>query len=415
MGKNFRNFKLFVFIPLLIIIVFLAVRFTNLTYGQTLSYTVALPIAQTAPVFKDIEISVDEIVASGFEFPVELAAAWDGTNRLFVAEQPGTIRIIKSGVVLSEPFLDLRSLVVFNGEQGLLGLTFHPEYSTNGYLFVNYTRTPDGATVIARYQVSQGNPDLADENSAKVILVIPQPNTNHNGGKITFGPDGYLYIATGDGGGAGDPQNNAQNLNSLLGKILRIDINQGDPYLIPSDNPFDFPGARGEIWSFGLRNPWRFSFDRLTGDLYIGDVGQGAKEEIDYLAFGTPGGVNFGWDCMEGTIIYSTDPPCENQAYLNTLTPPLLDYDRAEGRSVTGGYVYRGQSFPDMVGRYFYADFVSGAIWSIQKFANGTWSEIHSELDTTLNISSIGEDEAGELYVLGYSNGVVYRINQKTN
>ncbi len=353
----------------------------------------------------DYELSVDEVVATGFSAPVQVTHAGDGSGRLFVLEQSGAIRIIKQGQVLPDPFLDVANLIVYGGERGLLGLAFHPDYAQNGYFYIDYTRAEDGATVVARYTVSPSNPDQADPHSAMILLTIAQPYVNHNGGQLHFSPaDGYLYIGTGDGGSAGDPQNYAQDPASLLGKLLRLDVDGDVPYAIPPDNPYVGQSGRDEIWALGLRNPWRFSFDRETGDVYIGDVGQNAWEEIDYQAVQTSGGVNFGWRCMEGTHEYNFSDACASA----TLTPPIAEYAHSEGRSVTGGFVYRGRDFPALIGRYFYADYVSGKIWSLSHSdAGGATSRL--ELETGLNISAFGEDERGEVYIVDHS-GTLRRL-----
>lgn len=360
-------------------------------------------LAQEAnPSELDLQISVEQVVASGLTQPVQVTHAGDGSGRLFILEQPGRIRILQNGSLLATPFLDISSKVSCCGERGLLGLAFHPNYPTNGYFFVNYTRKPDGATVIERYQVS-GNPNQASTSTAFPLLVIPQPYENHNGGQIFFGPDGMLYIGTGDGGSGGDPQNHAQNLDSLLGKILRIDVDRGSPYAIPLDNPFVGKPGRDEIWAFGLRNPWRWSFDRLTGDLYMGDVGQNSWEEINFQPANT-GGLNYGWRCYEGTHVYNLSPPCPGP-----LTPPIAEYDHSVGQSVTGGFVYRGAGFPRMYGVYFYADFVQGKIWGAARDGAGAWSSTLL-LDSPYYISAFGEDEAGELYICDYYAGKIRKL-----
>jgi Glucose / Sorbosone dehydrogenase/IPT/TIG domain len=316
--------------------------------------------------------------------------------------------------VRATAFLDIRSLVGCCGERGLLGLAFHPRYSENGFFFVDYTNTA-GDTVIARYRVSS-DPGAADSSSGVTLLTIPQPFANHNGGQLAFGPDGYLYVGMGDGGSANDPMCNGQRDESLLGKILRIDVaNAGSApfYGIPPDNPFAAPGgARDEIWAKGLRNPWRFSFDRSTGDLFIGDVGQGAREEIDFQAAGAPGGRNYGWKIMEGTICGGGGtsgcpggvPTCNSPV----LTLPILEYSHSGGDcSVTGGYVYRGRQFPSLVGTYLYGDYCTGKIWGATSAA-GSWS---SRLFTRRapNLTTFGEDASGELY-LATENGLFARI-----
>ena len=338
-------------------------------------------------------------VLSGLASPLLVTNAHDGSQRLFVLEQPGRIQVLQPGAVAPTVFLDIAARVQFGGEQGLLGLAFHPQFGVNRRFFVDYTRRPDGATVIAEYQVS-ADPNVADATE-KPLLVIPQPFANHNGGMLAFGPDGFLYIGMGDGGSANDPGNRAQNVNELLGKILRIDIDHpasGLPYSSPSDNPFfgSTPG-RDEIYAYGLRNPWRFSFDRATGQLYAGDVGQGAREEVDIINRGA----NYGWRVFEGTSCTNNDP-----AMCATLqaVPPIAEYGHISGRcSITGGYVYRGVKGSLPPGAYVYGDYCTGEIWLLQ---NGVTSLL---TDTALNITSFGEDEAGEIYVVGQG-GTVQRI-----
>jgi uncharacterized repeat protein (TIGR01451 family) len=354
---------------------------------------------------QDVAITVDTVVVSGLDHPVQVTHAGDGSGRLFVVEQPGRLRVVRDGTLLSTAFLDLRSQVGYGGERGLLGLAFHPNYAKNGYFYVNYTRAGDGATVIARYTVSASDPDVADPASVQTLLTISQPYGNHNGGQVLFGPDGYLYVGMGDGGSGGDPLNNGQDKGTLLGAMLRLDVDGGTPYAIPPDNPYVGQAGRDEIWAIGLRNPWRFSFDRLTGDLYIGDVGQNEWEEISYQAAGTAGGVNFGWRCKEGTHLYNFSGVCDERV----LTDPIAEYGHDVGRSVTGGFVYRGLAFPNLVGRYFYADYVEGKIWSLYQTGADpvTWSAPALELDVGFNVSAFGEDEEGELYVVDWSGGTI--------
>jgi uncharacterized repeat protein (TIGR01451 family) len=364
----------------------------------------------TPSTLPDVEISVGEVVASGFIHPVQVTHAGDGSNRLFVVEQAGRVLIIEDGAILATPFLDVTSLISDEiHEQGLLGLAFHPDYENNGLFYVNYTRAGDGATVVARGSVSSANPDLADPSSLFELIIVPQPFGTHNGGQLMFSPvDGYLYVGLGDGGAWGDPFNNAQDTDTLLGAMLRLDVDGGGPYAIPLDNPLVAEDGRDEIWAYGLRNPWRFSFDRETGDLYIGDVGQEDWEEIDYQAAGTPGGLNFGWSCKEGAHDFSPVPGCATAG----LTDPIAEYSHLHGHSVTGGFVYRGAAYPTLVGRYFYGDFVEGKIWSLYKISADPdgFSEPELELDTSMQISAFGEDESGEVYVVDWGGGVIRRL-----
>lgn len=336
-------------------------------------------------------------VVDGLTRPVDLQSAFDGSGRLFIIEKYGTIRIFKDGQLYDQLFLNIDDRVNDeSNEMGLLGLAFHPNYEQNGYFYVNYTGE-GGHTRISRFQA---NGDTADPNSEQVLMVIDQPFPNHNGGAVIFGPDGYLYLGLGDGGAAGDPFKNGQNTDALLGKILRIDVNNGDPYAIPADNPFG-----SEVWAYGLRNPWRISFDRATGDLWIGDVGQGEWEEVDYLPAGSPGGANFGWSIMEGSYGY------DGEAQPGLLLP-AAEYSHSNpysGCSVTGGYVYRG-SMPEWNGVYLYGDYCEGTVWGLI-LSEGQWqSQVLFETD--LRITSFGEDEAGELYLVS-DTGVVYTLAKK--
>jgi uncharacterized repeat protein (TIGR01451 family) len=394
--------------------------FTVIFTGTFLTKDILLVRSQENPVkgnqsigqASEVEISVDEVVAGGFLNPDEIVNAGDGSGRLFVLEQAGRIMIIKNGVVLAKPFLDIQDKVLWGGERGLVGLAFHPNYESNGYFYIFYTRTPDGTIMIVRYKVST-NPDVAKADSAYTLMKIPHPLPIHNGGKLVFGPDNKLYIGLGDGDEQGDPANNSQNLEVFYGKILRIDTN-GSPYKIPADNPFVGKPGNDEIWVYGLRNPWRFSFDRGTRDLWIGDVGYNNWEEIDYRKSGQAAGINFGWRCKEAShILYPNDPTCSNPQFLASVTDPLVEYSHSEGNSVTGGFVYRGKVFPDLQGFYFYGDFINGKIWSLYQNQLGEWSTPRLMLDTELGISSIGEDENGELYVVDYNGGTVRRLSQK--
>jgi glucose/arabinose dehydrogenase len=353
-------------------------------------------------------------VVTGLSRPVALTAAGDGSGRLFVVEQAGSIRIIKGGTLLATPFLDIHTKVSCCGERGLLGLAFHPSFATNRRFYVFYTRL-DGDLVISQFSATSADPDRAS-TSEKVILRIEHSRyANHNGGQLVFGPDGYLYIGTGDGGGSGDPLRSGQSRTTRLGKILRIDINRTTAtrnYAIPSTNPYATSTTRKrEIWSYGLRNPWRFSFDRATGDLYVGDVGQGRYEEIDRARRRTGGGrgVNWGWSVMEGNHCYRPSTGCNTTGKAR----PVAEYRHAvpgvNNCSVTGGYVYRGAAFPDMVGGYFFGDFCSGRIWSFSAAAAGAQNEVLA-LDSSAAISAFGQDDAGELYLADYSGGTIYRL-----
>jgi glucose/arabinose dehydrogenase len=346
-------------------------------------------------------------VADGFTKPTFVTHAGDGSGRLFVSEQVGRILIVQDGQVNPTLFLDIVSLVGSGAsEQGLLSVAFHPDYGNNGFFFVDYT-DKQGDTVIARYQVSD-NPDVANPDSARTLLTIGQPYANHNGGQLAFGPDGYLYVGMGDGGSANDPENNAQSLDTLLGKILRLDVDQGDPYGVPQSNPFvNQNEARPEIWSYGWRNPWRFSFDGATGDMYIGDVGQNQYEEIDFEPAGAAGGLNYGWRLMEG--LHCFNPSDCDPASLDVVLP-IAEYDHSQGCSVTGGYVYRGARFPELTGIYFYGDFCSGLIWGLRPAADRGWSQAQL-LQSDLSISSFGQDEGGELYVIDHRGGV-FQVGQ---
>jgi hypothetical protein len=352
-------------------------------------------------------IRLDPPIGGGaLVWPVGLTHAGDA--RLFVVEQPGRIRIISGTQVLAAPFLDVSALVTFYawGEEGLLGLAFHPDYAANGAFYIYYTDT-GGDLQLSRYTRSASDPNLADPASRFDILKIPHPDHgNHNGGQLAFGPGGYLYLGPGDGGSAGDPPNNAQNRGVLLGKLLRIDVNAPapTPYVIPTTNPFvGDPAARGEIWSWGLRNPWRFSFDRMTGDLYIGDVGQADWEEIDVEPAGSPGGVNYGWRLWEGRHCYNPPANCTPTPGATPFYPwatPVAEYWSNDGEcTVIGGAVYRGARYPTLLGTYFFGDFCSGRIWGLWPGGPGGWT-VAALLDTERNITSFGEDAAGELYVL---------------
>lgn len=352
-------------------------------------------------------------VADGFTQPLDLQAPDDNTGRLFVVEQGGKIKIVPAdGQVLPVPFLDIGGkLNRSRGEEGLLGLAFHPQYATNRRFFVNYTSDAGGArhSVIAEYAASAGNADAASE---RILLTVGQPFSNHNGGGLAFGNDGFLYIALGDGGSGGDPNGNGQNTDALLGKILRIDVDStpapGLQYAIPTDNPFVSKTGRDEIWLYGLRNPFRFSVDHATGDLWIGDVGQDEIEEVDRI---TPqqGGANLGWNTMEGTHCYSPSSDCPTEG----LTLPIFDYSHARGdKSVIGGTVYHGTRIPRLAGVYVFGDFISGRIWTLVQNSQGQWMRTELSNSAANDLSSFGQGRDGELYVVRYSSGVVARIQQ---
>ncbi len=353
-------------------------------------------------------------VLTGLTKPVSITHANDGSGRLFITLQGGKVLVFDGRQLLPNPFLDISLLVSTAGEQGLFNVAFHPDYIHNGFLFLNYTRT-DGATVVARYRVS-ADPNVADPASATILLTVPQPFTNHNGGQLQFGPDGYLYIGMGDGGSSGDPSNFAQNPTSLLGKLLRIDVNSSFPYTIPPDNPFvGSPQARSEIWATGLRNPWRFSFDHQTGDMFIADVGQLKWEEMNFQPASSPGGENYGWRLMEASHCYEPAINCNN----GSLELPILEYEHALGNcSITGGYRYRGLKNPRLYGYYLYADFCSGRIWGAVRDDKGIWSSTEL-LDSEYRISTFGEDESGEIYFAHWTpndnNGAIYLILQKNS
>jgi glucose/arabinose dehydrogenase len=347
-----------------------------------------------------------QLIASGLSSPLYLTAPPGDGNRLFIVEQTGAIRIIKDGTLLPTAFLDLSAQVLAGGEQGLLGLAFYPDYAATGRFVVHYTDIA-GDTRVSSFLVS-GDPDVADPTSEQLILTADQPFSNHNGGQITFGPDGYLYLGLGDGGSSGDPQGRGQDLSELLGSILRLDVQSGTPYTVPADNPFVAQaGARPEVWSYGLRNPWRFSFDRATGDLYIADVGEREIEEID-VAPATEGagrGINYGWNRMEGSRCFGT-----GQCDQSGLVLPTHEYGHSQGCSVTGGYVYRGSAIPALQSLYFYGDYCQGWVRSF-RYTGGVAAEV-TEWPTLKPgglVTSFGEDAAGEVYVIA-ANGGVFKI-----
>ena len=361
--------------------------------------------AKNATAFPDPASYTWQTVTDGLVRP--LAVTGDRQGRLLVIEQPGRIRVVDASGLRAAPYLDISDQVGSKGnEQGLLGLALHPAYTQNGLLYINYTDL-NGNTVIARFKADPAKAN-ADPASQKILLRVKQPYPNHNGGSMVFGPDGYLYMGLGDGGSAGDPQGNGQNLGSLLGKLLRIDVNSGDPYAIPDSNPFKDGKAKAEIWAYGLRNPWRFSFDRATGDLYIGDVGQDTWEEIDYLPAGSAGGTNFGWNFREGANPYKGTPSDSP-----TLTDPIFQYKHPSGCSVTGGYVYRGSALPEFTGIYLFGDYCNGKIWGLLRGADGSWQN-QQLFKSGAYLSSFGEDDNGELYLTDNTNGVVLKLVKKS-
>lgn len=363
----------------------------------------------TPPGPADVRVAL-EPVTSELEQPTSVTHAGDGSDRLFVTQKTGLIRVIEGGALREAPFLDLSSRVSTTSEQGLLGLAFSPDYADDGRLFVNYTDL-EGDTVIAEFTVS-GDPNLADPASERVLLTVAQPYANHNGGGLAFGPDGYLYIGLGDGGAGGDPEGNGQDPRTLLGSLLRIDVNtRGDgetagwAYAVPNDNPFvGRADAAPETWAYGLRNPWGFSFDRETGDLWIADVGQNAFEEVNRQPAGGPGGENYGWNRMEGPHCFDPAAPREppERCDQTGLTLPVLSYSHAsgDGRSVTGGYVYRGAALPELRGSYVFGDFVSGNIWRAVPEGDGYTRALL--LEAAFPVVAFGEDESGELYVADF-------------
>lgn len=345
------------------------------------------------------------LVTDGLNSPVAISNA--GDERLFVTQQAGMIRVVKDGKLLPAPFLDLSAQTKSEGERGLLGLAFPADYAASGRFYVYYTGN-DGNSVLSRFTVTSGNADRADETSEEVLLEQDQPYSNHNGGQLAFGPDGYLYLGLGDGGSGGDPQGKGQNLNTLLGKLLRLDVSGDTGYTVPDDNPFvSVRDARGEIWAYGLRNPWRFSFDE-NGDLYIADVGQNAYEEVNLQPAASNGGENYGWNVMEADSCYQPAEGCDQ----TDLVLPVVSYPHGAkwGNSITGGYVYRGEAVDGLVGDYLFADFGSGRVWRTN--AASDW-EIEPLLETGFNISTFGKGFDGELYLADYGAGALYRITKQ--
>jgi glucose/arabinose dehydrogenase len=380
---------------------------TPLPIDQPTTISSITPTPTSTPIPELTVTSINLVpIGSGFVKPVYLTHA--GDERLFVVEQDGTIRIIQDGDILPQAFLNIDSIVGSTAsEQGLLSAAFHPEFAENGRFFVYYTDN-NGDVVIARYLVDPNDPNQADPDSGLVLLTLKQPYRNHNGGQLQFGPDGYLYVGFGDGGSANDPLGAGQDPTTLLGTLVRLDVDFDETqYAVPASNPFvNDDTRRAEIWAFGLRNPWRFSFDRLTGDMFIADVGQNIWEEVHFQPADSPGGENYGWNIMEGTHCFQTEG-CDEAG----LEIPVVDYQHGDGScSVTGGYVYRGQQFLSLYGNYFYGDYCSGKVWSLLRQVDDTWVNNLVFSGTNLFISSFGEDVNGELYLLSYGDGVVYQI-----
>ena len=376
----------------------------------------ATPAATVTPVVFDpatFGVGLNE-VAGGFDQPLFVTNAGDGSGRLFVVNKPGTIEIIANGVKSASPYLDITDRVGSDGsEQGLLGLAFAPDYARSGLFYVDYTDR-DGNTVVSRFTVTS-DANVADPKGEQIILQQNQPYPNHNGGDLVFGPDGLLYIGLGDGGSQGDPNGNGQNLDTWLGKILRIDVDPGHApsgaaYAVPNDNPFvNRQDVKPEIFAYGLRNPWRFSFDKVTGDIYIGDVGQNTIEEIDFVPASDLAGHNFGWNIMEGTSCYNAGS-CDQ----NGLILPVAEYTHEVGGcSVTGGYVYRGKDVPALQGTYLFADYCSGKVWGLGRDTTGAWV-MSDPIETGAAVSSFGQGEDGELYLTDLNSGTVYQIVAKS-
>ncbi len=368
-----------------------------------IAITPTVPVT-SVPSFPDTANFQWSQIASGLAFPVALSNAGDGSGRIFILEKKGLVRVLSNGQLLAIPFLDIRDRAGSKGsEQGLLGIAFHPDFKQNGFFYVDYTNN-NGDTTISRFSADPSAApadQVADAGSEKILLTVKQPFANHNGGHILFGPDGMLYIGMGDGGSGGDPNGNGQSLQTLLGKILRIDVNNDDPYAIPPGNPFASGGGLAEIWAYGLRNPWAFSFDAQTGDLFIADVGQDQWEEIDFLPAGfaeVP--ANFGWNIKEGTHPYkeTASPPAD-------LIDPVFEYSHDLGCSITGGGVYRGKNLPAFNGIYIYADYCAGTIWGLIHQADGSWQN-QTLFETGLKITGFGTDESGEIYFVTQEDGV---------
>ncbi len=378
------------------------------------SLLTTLGFSQPALSFTPVPLSGPALVN-----PVDITGCGDGSGRLFVVEKRGDIRIIKNGAVLSTFFLNIQDSVETGGERGLLGVAFHPLFPDSPYVFVNYVKKNTLNTRICRFTLNVNDPNNLVVSSEKILISFDGIQTNHKAGDLAFGPDGYLYIGTGDGGGGGDPGENGQNINTLLAKILRIDINVGVPpyYAYPPDNPFVNAPGNDAVWFYGMRNPWRISFDRVTGDFWIGDVGQDLYEEVDFIYAGTPGGLNLGWDCKEGNHDYETTGCPPNSAftwpvyeYPHNCTPPCSG---GSGNCVTGGFVYRGSMYPVLYGYYIFADYGTNNVWTLKQTGFGTPPTFSFILNTTTGINAVesfGEDDNGELYALSYS-GTVYAVS----
>lgn len=377
--------------------------------------------APAAPLQTSIPLNIIfDFVVDGLDHPLFATHVPGDSTRLFIVEKTGKIRIWNGATINATPFLDVSGLITNSAgeEQGLLGLAFDPDYANNGYFYIVYTNKNNvGDDTLARYHViTPATDNVADENSAQILLTVSEPEENHNGGMIAFGPDGYLYFGLGDGGGGGDNHGtigNGQDKTTLLGKILRLDVNLAPPYTIPSTNPFfgsSNPSVKQEIWAYGVRNPWRFSFDRTTGDLYIGDVGQDTEEEIDFQGAGAAGGQNYGWRVCEGNLRYPAGGPCTSPP--SGYVAPVATYDHNNdtvGCAVTGGYVYRGTDFPELAGVYLFGDYCTGNIWGLYKNASDQWVKTLIK-HTDYSISSFAEDGNGELYILDYFGGQLIHI-----
>ena len=381
---------------------------------ETAAEPTQLPFVTAIPDAGNVQF---QLVADGFERPIYVTHAGDGSGRLFVVEQVGFIHVIQDGEVLEHPFLAVNHLAHWlfsftpadnHSENGLLGMAFHPGYRENGIFYIYYTDR-EGNSALERYRVDETDPNRADLESGQVILTVDQPHQNHNGGMLAFGPDGYLYLALGDGGWGGNQRENGQRLDTLLGSILRIDVNTEGvaDYRIPADNPFvDEEEAQPEIWAYGLRNPWRFSFDRATGDLWIGDVGETDWEELNYQPANSAGGENYGWADWEALAAVP------ESIALEETSPPAFFYSHEHGIAITAGYVYRGDAIADLYGVFLFGDFGSGRIWTIYRREDGGW-QVNEYMETEYNISSFGEDEAGELYVVDYFGGSIWKFVSK--